>query len=236
MTILTLNLHCYAEDHIKDNQMRIVDKIIEHDVDVACFQEACQSVDMCYLNDIQKELKMRGHHYEHVFASSNIAFDTYDEGVAILSRLNIVNTNVTHISKTQDYHDWKTRKAIHADVLWSNKVIRITSIHFGWTDEKEVFETQFDTLYKALNHDMTQIICGDYNIDDKSDEYRYVTKHVYDLWDQQTKTNASTHGDKRIDYIMSNQTLSVKKQHVLFCEEDSKVSDHCGVLMTLDLK
>ncbi len=236
MTILTLNLHCYAEENILENQLRIVDAMIDHEVDVVCFQEACQHKEKCYVKDLQKQLQARGHHYEYVFESSNIAFDKYDEGIAILSRLKIVNSRVTKISKTQDYHDWKTRIAIHADVLWSDDVVRITSVHFGWTDEIEVFETQFDTLYGHLDKQMTHIICGDYNIDEKSQEYRYVTKHLYDLWDIKAQQRSSTHIDKRIDYVMSLQKLDVKKQHVLFCEEGNRVSDHCGVLMMLDFK
>lgn len=234
MTILTLNLHCYAEEHIQRNQQRIVEAIINHKIDIVCFQEACKQDGHGYVNEIKRLLLQKGYDYEVVFAASNIAFETYDEGVAILSRLPIVNSSVTNISTTNDYYDWKTRIAIHADIMVSDQIIRITSVHIGWTDDKEVFESQFDTLYQHINKDVTHMICGDFNIHDKSKEYLYVTKHLIDLWELKNHENAWTHGNSRIDYIMSNKRLPVTHQQLLFHEDDKKVSDHHGVLMTIE--
>ena len=235
MTILTLNLHCFAESDIQRNQQILTETIIKENIDIICFQEACRKEKQDYVSAIQSMLHLQNNHYEMYYKASNIAFNEFDEGVAILSKIPVEHVETTWLSKTTEYNNWLSRVAITVTLKGFEQHITVTSVHFGWTDDIEKFEDQFNIFYESLDKNVTNIVCGDFNIPDNSKEYRYITTKLVDLWNQHISIPESTFGDQRIDYIMATKELSVASQKVLFKSKDIAISDHQGVMMTLDL-
>jgi len=252
LKILTLNLHCFVEKNIKENQKQIVETIINEDIDIIFFQEVAQSEELeIIFNDIKKDnygyiikslLEEKGYHYYYHYKIGNLSFNKYDEGLAILSKTKMFHMEHHFISKKVDYNSWTTRVIVSAKTIVNNRTLSLTSTHFGWSDGFEVFEDQVDSLLDNLNPKELNIIAGDFNVLAGSDEYDYFINQGYiDLFYNNEKKyfNTPTHYDdtdtitvsSRIDYIMCNQKLEVTNRKILF--KDKKVSDHYGVLLEI---
>jgi maltose 6'-phosphate phosphatase len=255
MRILTLNLHCFAEDNIEENQKLIADTILKEDIDIIFFQEVAQSENLTIMfNDIKKDnygyiiktlLEEAGHSYYYHYKIGNLSFNKYDEGLAILSKTKMFHMEHYFISKKVEYSDWSTRVIVSAKTKINNKTLTLTSTHFGWSDGYEVFEDQVDSLLDNLNQKDTNIIAGDFNVKAGSEEYNYfLNKGYIDLFYNGEKEffNVPTHvndmdiqvGSSRIDYIMSNKEFKIIERKIIF--KDKKVSDHFGVLIEIDFK
>lgn len=252
MKILTLNLHCFAETDIQSKQALIVNEIVSQSCDVIFLQEVAQSktknfIDSTkYIQSIEirednyaysllKSLQGLGLSYYMVYSVSNEAFGEYDEGLAILSKNPFLKHDHTYVSKTQDYNDWKTRKIIFGDVQFQNQVVRLICVHLGWADEVEVFEYQFKKLLQSLDLKLLNIVSGDFNVSDISSEYEYTQMYLYDVIGSDKKTKDPTHGDSRIDFIMTSKPTQITHYHTLFKTVEEQVSDHRGILVTLSL-
>ena len=254
MKLLTLNLHCFAEDNIKDNQKMIADSIIEKGIDVIFFQEVAQSKHLDILaNDIKENnyayvikniLKEKGYDYHIHYKTGNMAFGKYDEGLAIISKTKLFDFKHFYISKTIDYNDWNTRVIVTAKTKINDKILTLTSAHLGWSNGFEVFENQFDKLLDNLDSSDYNIIAGDFNVKAGSKEYDYVVNRGYiDTFynDERKHFLTPTHlddmdvqiGSNRIDFIMSNRQFKLIKREIIF--KESRVSDHYGVLVELDI-
>lgn len=251
MNILTLNLHCFAEENIQQNQQIIANFIADNDVDVVFFQEVGQPVDGDILyGDVKvgnyaqtvKELLAEYHSYDLYYKISNRAFGTYDEGLAILTKQTQQNQRYFYVSNTVDYEDWHTRIIVASDIVVNGEVVSLYSTHLGWTEGDEVFENQVDRLFSQTNPSTIQLYAGDFNVPSISKEYQYIIdQSMYDLFYSgnidyfYTPTHISDMdvqvGENRIDYVFSNQPLLVTKRDVVFTEP--KVSDHYGVFISL---
>jgi len=98
LKLMTLNLHCFAEDEITTKQRIIVETIISKKPDIICLQEVAQpqSEDGISRTNIHKdnyglrlveEVQQRANiKYYFYYKSIKRSFNIYDEGVAILSR------------------------------------------------------------------------------------------------------------------------------------------------------
>ena len=253
MKILSLNLHGFEEKNILLKQKLIVDTIIKEDIDIVFLQEVAQSIHSDILfNDIKEDnygyrltkiLQETGHTYYYHYKTGNIAFNKYDEGLAILSKTKLFDIKDFFISKTNSYDSWNTRVIVSAKTIINNKVFTLASIHFGWTDGFEVFEDQVDSLLDNLNNEDTNIIAGDFNVEAGSNEYNYIVNKGYiDLfYNGETKffkvpthlENMDIHTvSSRIDYVMSNKKSEILNRKILFNEK--RVSDHFGVFVELD--
>lgn len=254
MKLLTLNLHCFAEENIKQNQGIISDFIIEREIDVCFFQEVAQHFENKVIKDRIKEenyvfdliqlLQEEGHTYYMHFDYSKRGYGVYDEGLAIISKTPLYNKDSYHVSKKVDYHDWKTRMNVSCETLFQNKEIVLTSIHLGWSDEIETFEEQFDETMIHIDKNKLNLIAGDFNVSEGSKEYHHVVG--YDLTDlyyngEKTYYHDITHLDyidvkeeaTRIDYVFSNKPLKTMKREVVF--KDTRVSDHFGVYIEIEV-
>ena len=76
-----------------------------------------------------------------------MGYDKYDEGMAIFSKNPIHSSCVFNLSNTNDYHNWKTRKAlgIHTEKGW------FFTVHMGWwKDEEEPFKAQWESFSENI--------------------------------------------------------------------------------------
>ncbi|MDD4913531.1 MAG: carbohydrate-binding protein [Methylococcales bacterium] len=261
LKVLILNLHCYQEDR-QDEKFSLIARVIdEQAVDVVCFQEVAE-----HWNDGQGDWLSNAAHIINQRLSqpfnlytdwSHIGFGRYREGVAILSRHALLDSQSRYVSDNADIHSIHSRKVVMVgiDPPYMGPV-NIFSAHLSWWEDG--FREQFQRLCEWADSLRTTapgatLLCGDFNITAGSAGYRQVVEaNRYD--DQYLAVNAQglfenifriddphwrdyPADDYRIDYIFMNRdsTLRAVAARVLFTEWDyGQVSDHCGYLMTFE--
>ena len=248
---MSLNLHCFAEEDIPNKQKLIVQEIINGDYDVIFLQEVAQSkiskkinsTEFVQSDEIRQDnyaytllniLKSKGYNYYLIFSISNEAFSVYDEGLCIMSKVPFIDQKAFYVSRIIDYKDWRTRKIISGKIRWNSKIIQLTSVHLGWTDEIEVFEKQVDKLIEETLTDDFSIYAGDFNVPDDSKEHQYLINKMHDSANH-LKENDSTHGNHRIDYVMVSTPVVTEFYKTIFKNPENSVSDHKGIATGLKI-
>lgn len=254
LKILTLNLHCFAENNVETKQNIIASRIDELKIDVIFLQEVTQSQNNQILTNtniksdnyglfLQELLAKKGQKYYFYYEPIKKSFDIYDEGIGILSKYPLEFVKSKLISKSKDYSNWKTRKALIYKLKLNEKTLTLATTHFGWSDGIEVFEDQFDLVSKDIITNELAILAGDYNIYVESMEYKHIIdKGWFDIFRDQAdfykrptfRGDDNTHLNKiRIDYIMTNKPVRLINQKILFIED--RVSDHYGVFVMIEI-
>ncbi|XFA98738.1 endonuclease/exonuclease/phosphatase family protein [Candidatus Izemoplasma sp. B36] len=250
LKLLTLNLHCLAEENLDDKQNLIVEEIIKNDIDIIFLQEVAQSSDKPIIYDHVKEdnygfvlkdkLKNMGYRYNYYFDAFKHSFDKCDEGLAILSKTKLDLLESKYISNIKDYNNWKTRKVLIYRM--SQHHINLATSHFGWSDETERFEEQFDRAIESFKKNELTILAGDFNISYNSKEYHHILKNNFiDIFSKKESfiNQITFKGDplnkehRRLDYFFTNQPVMLIDQKILF--KDKRVSDHFGVYVEIKL-
>ncbi|MBU1020601.1 MAG: endonuclease/exonuclease/phosphatase family protein [Firmicutes bacterium] len=252
MKILTLNLHCYAEEDVLKKQQIIAQTIIEHQIDVILLQEVAQTEQKQILFDeikednygylLQQMLLSKGYQYDYYYQTGNRSFGIYDEGLAILSKHKLLDKRKFYVSKKINYDDWSTRLIVGAQINLEDITVSFTSAHLGWSDGQEVFEDQVDKLFSNLKKNEIHILGGDFNVPAGSKEHQYLMSKGYqDIFYNEEKDyfNTPTHkdnidekkGSSRIDYLFTNHPYILKSREILF--QKFPVSDHYGVLVEI---
>ncbi|XMB72915.1 endonuclease/exonuclease/phosphatase family protein [Mycoplasmatota bacterium WC30] len=253
LKLLTLNLHCFAEQNIEQNQKLVAEMIIKYDVDIVFLQEVAQTMNLPIIKDnikennygymIQQELSGQGYIYNYYYEPIKESFGSNDEGLGIISKKPLKFLSSKYISKTIDYGNWKTRKVLAYELETDSKKIALATTHFGWSDGYEVFEEQFTLATEDfINIDLV-ILAGDFNIVSDSKEYKYITKNGWnDVFykNPDFKNTPTFRGDEdtmrrqvKIDYIMTNKEVELLNQKILFIED--RVSDHYGVFAEIEV-
>ena len=244
--LLSLNLHCLEEDNLLDKQRRIVDTIIEFEVDIVFLQEVAQTQAKPILYDnikednyaytLQQLLLQKGLKYNLYYLPIKYAFDKYDEGVAFLSKEPMDIIDSRYISKTRDYQNWKSRRIFVA----KQDHLYYATTHLGWSDGNEVFEDQVAQALAALPKQEPFILAGDFNVTPDSNEYQYLMDQgLQDCFHNTPYYNQPTHKDQmdihaegsKIDYMMSNQEITTSHHQILL--KDQPVSDHYAIFMKI---
>ena len=254
LKILTQNLHCLVEKNLLTKQHILANKIAELDIDIVFLQEVAQTktphhpsktsvADDNYGLVLQKLLKHKGLQYHFYFEPIKESFSIYDEGVAILSKYPLEYVEAKVISKTNDYSNWKTRKALVYKLSLNHKTLALATTHFGWSDEVETFEDQFDLINETLIKEDLAILAGDYNIYPESKEYKHIIKRGWldvfkddKVYIQKPTFSGedNTHFQKiRIDYIMTNKPVTLVDKEILFTKD--RISDHYGVFVEISI-
>lgn len=257
MRLLTLNCHSWQEDN-QINKIKYLAQVIKkNQYDVIALQEVSQRIDEEKVNNLIKkdnfamllvnELNnINENKYNFVWDYSHIGYDIYEEGLAILTKNEIVNSKSFYISKTDDKKNYRSRNIVSITINVNNEKIDFYSCHTGWwNDEIEPFKYQADKLLNNINKERLSFIMGDFNNNAyvKDEGYDYLIKNglidTYAL--AQDKDNGVTvkgeiagwesqSEDKRLDLILVNKKIDVLKSNVIFNEENEEViSDHYGV-------
>ncbi|MGD0959582.1 MAG: endonuclease/exonuclease/phosphatase family protein [Methylomonas sp.] len=262
LKVMILNLHCRQEEQQDDKFTLIAKAIDEQMADVVCLQEVSEFWNegrgdwpSNAANIINQRLRQPFYLYTDW---SHLGFDQYREGVAILSRFPLLNTQARYVSESHDAYSIHSRKVvmaqIHAPYMGN---VNVYSVHLSWWEDG--FSQQFIQLHEWVGSlsggsDAT-MLCGDFNISAGSPGYwQVVNTHQYD--DQYSVVNArnsppgrhrvndahwrrSTADDGRIDYIFmpKNSPLQATYARILFTDADyGRVSDHVGFIMTFEPK
>lgn len=270
--MLTLNTHSLIEQNYEEKLVYFVNAIVKYEPDIIALQEVNQTSDESSLSDkflkgytqcqSAVPLKKDNHAYRVVklLLEKNInyywtwlpiknGYDKYDEGLAILSKKEILETDTVLVSCINDYNNWKTRKilGIYSGDEW------FYSVHLGWWDDKsDQFSDQWSRLSKRLTGKENVWLMGDFNncAEIRNEGYDLIKKSgwqdtfeiarekddgitvgtVIDGWkDKITDTNGM-----RIDFIWTNSENIIERTNVIFNGKNEPViSDHYGVMITV---
>lgn len=196
-------------------------------------------------------LERAGVFYCWTWIPLKIGYDIYEEGLAIMSRQPIEDTDQFFISEARDFHNWKTRKmlGIRVENCW------YYTAHMSWWDDpEEPFAKQWDHVMQNLADKKQCFVMGDFNCpaEISGEGYDYVCvsgwHDTYSL--AKEKDEGITVGtvidgwrermDKavdgmRIDQIWSKEPVGVKgSQVILNGKRGPVVSDHYGVEVMLE--
>lgn len=263
LKVMILNLHCYQEERQDYKLSQIATAIDELAVDVVCLQEVAEHWNDGHgdwasnaANIINQRLNQSMYLYTDW---SHLGFDKYREGVAILSRYPLEQTESRYVSENQDPYSIHSRKVAKSQIQVPYMgAINVFSAHLSWWEDgfKQQFERLCQWAESQLNDEVkTTLLCGDFNIAAGSLGYQqvvngnryedqYLAANHHGLFEQIFRVNDPHWGnmladDYRIDYIFMNKDsdLRVTSARVLFTDGDyGQVSDHCGYLMTFEPK
>ncbi|KOO37353.1 endonuclease/exonuclease/phosphatase family protein [Priestia koreensis] len=258
MKLLTLNCHSWQEENQWEKISTLATTIQEKQYDVIALQEVSQSIDSPPLhNHLKKdnfaavlldELQKIGvTDYEYVWDFPHIGYETFEEGLAILTRHPIKESDSFYVSQSTNHDYWKTRKIVRATISYNGVPLSFYSCHLGWwEDEDEPFQFQADQLLSYVQtHKELGFLMGDFNNNafTKDEGFDYLkSQGLHDTyllasekdagitvegkiagWDQNKK-------DLRLDIIFATKPVEVRSSRVIFNERNkSIVSDHYGV-------
>ena len=271
MKLLTLNTHSLVEDNYSTKLDAFVSAIAEQRPDIIALQEVNQTIaetqaDVisegyvpCVENIVIRKdnhvykaaelLEGAGVKYYWTWLPLKKGYNKYDEGIALMSRSRIIETDVVRISETDDYNNWKTRKIIGirteaAPDEW------FFSVHYGWWDDlDEPFQNQWQKTAEYMKKYSRVWLMGDFNspAEVRNEGYDMINGGGwYDSYTlARTRDNGITVGkvidgwrDKvsgtdgmRIDQIWCSQKAEIASSEVIFNGANKPVvSDHYGVV------
>ncbi|MFW0111066.1 endonuclease/exonuclease/phosphatase family protein [Rothia sp. CCM 9416] len=194
--------------------------------------------------------------YHWAWAVSHLGFERYDEGVALLTREPMQRLECIDVSPTYTDQDVARRVVIAAKLGAEHGGLWVTSAHMSWWEVEgaSLFAQEFEILNRSLRElagSETVLLAGDFN------NAAEVTDEGYTLmrslgWHDTYLTASQIQGEHtvhkaihgwtnftqalRIDLVLANQPLDVAQHSVVFPDtSDQAISDHSGLLLTLNL-
>lgn len=273
MRLLTLNTHSLAEEDYERKLIAFADAAAVLQPDIIALQEvsqtaAAEEMPKCQLTGyrpcsasavIRRDnhvcraallLAERGVPFYWTWLPMKCGYGRFDEGIALMSRSPILETDVVCVSRRDDYDSWKTRKLLgirteNAPDTW------FYSVHFGWwNDAEEPFCEQWQRTQAHMEPRGQVWLMGDFN------NPAAVRGEGYDLMERsgwhdsyvlaETRIGcdtavscidgwSGTEGESsgmRIDQIWCRRKERVSASEVVFDGgRFPVVSDHCGVMI-----
>jgi maltose 6'-phosphate phosphatase len=275
LLILTINLHTYQEARQNEKLNMIADVIGKMNVDFICFQECAQNKYSAITGGIIREDNMalvisqriREKYqvtYDFAWNWSHYGWEVWEEGVAVLSRHPVIQSEDRYVSTNTGTGSITSRKVIYASCQAPGGLFNIFSAHTHWrtslTDEEQNRQVENIKLMvsekETITPDAFSIVCGDFNGNPTSD---YPWSEGYNTMMRPSGYSDSfleVHPDAnqtpaqsiyntvggslpgRIDYIFvkKNPRIRVADSQIIFTNEVvGTVSDHFGVLTKIIL-
>jgi len=275
LLILTINLHTYQETRQNEKFNMITDAIGKMDIDFIAFQECAQHKSAVIVEGIIREDNMAliiserlkdkyDVDYNFVWNWAHYGWNVWEEGVSILSKHPLLDTDERYVSSNTNTGTITSRKVIYGSYQMAEGVINVFSAHTHWrtslTDEEQ--NNQIENIRimveekESSTQDIVSFVCGDFNSNPTSDypwsegyntmmgdnDYLDTFFEIYP--DANTKPAQSIYntigGDfpGRIDYIFMKDSIhfSVEDSQIIFKDDViGTVSDHFGVLTKVSL-
>ncbi len=280
MKILTLNTHSLAEEDYENGLVCTAGAILKEQPDILAFQEVNQEAGQPLLpEDALKGYVpcagfagavRRGNHaarlaallreggcpYVWTWLPVKLGYGIYDEGLALFSRSPIEETDQISLSRTRDYGNWKTRKALGIQVRAAGERTDawFYTVHMGWWDDaEEPFKEQWERLEAGVREKRARgavWAAGDFNSPAhvRGQGYDYVKssgwKDTYELAGERDEgltvqaaidgwRERREDGGMRIDYIWCSDCVKAESSRLIFDGKNyPRVSDHCGIILT----
>ncbi len=269
--LLTLNTHSLLEDDYQRKINTFVDVIAKELPNIIALQEVNQSVNadkvsLSFLDgytpadddiiirsdnhvyNVVLKLQKMGIKYYWTWLPIKCGYQKFDEGIALLSLSPITNTDIILLSRTDDYYNWKTRKALGITTKETGSDW-FYSIHMGWwNDNQEPFSQQLERLQRGIAGKEGIWLMGDFNNPAEEREMGYdmlVSAGWHDTFTlAETKSPGITvpgaidgwHKVKegmRIDQVWFSKNTHISRSEVIFNGDNYPVvSDHFGVMVT----
>lgn len=267
MKLLTLNTHSWQEDNQLQKLEVVAQAIIDQGCDVIALQEVNQHQLSAVVNEqilsnhpvhednygylLQQKLAELGHDYYLTWDFVHQSYDVYQEGLAFLSRLPIIERQVIDLNDDYDERNWKHRRAVRITVAYQQREIDFYNCHCGWwNDEESSFVDHLNRITATLSLRLSFLL-GDFNNPShiRNEGYDYALQcNLHDCYSISESKDTGTTVIKnidgwqqnsqalRLDYIFSNQQVAVIKHKVIFNDDFyTVVSDHFGVFSLIDI-
>ncbi len=273
--ILTINLHTYQEAQQNEKFNKITDVIGKLDVDFIAFQECAQNKSAVIFEGIIREDNMAliisdrlkekyNADYNFVWHWSHYGWTIWEEGVAIMSKHPLLDTDERYVSSNTSTGTITSRKVIYGSYQIPQGVINIFSAHTHWrtslTDEEQ--NNQIENIKimvdekDSSSQDIVSFVCGDFNSNPTSDypwsegyntmmnngDYLDTFLEIYpDANNTPAQSIYNTIGGDfpgRIDYIFmkDNVRFNVEDSQIIFKNSGiGTISDHYGVITKVSL-
>lgn len=268
--ILTVNLHTYQELQQSEKFNIIVDLIGKMDVDFIAFQECAQKRTATISTGIIREDNMAmiisdrlkekyGANYNFVWDWAHYGWNSWEEGVAILSKHPLTDTGSKYISVSTSKENITSRKVIYGSYQVAGGTINMFSAHTHWrtseTDEEHNNQiTRIKLMASEKEASVTgavSFVCGDFNANptsyypwsesydtmvgdnDYTDTFLEIYPNANNKPAQSIYNTVGGDYPGRIDYIFmkENSRYQVQESQIVFTGSVlGEVSDHFGVL------
>ena len=268
--VLTINLHTYQESEQAKKLEKLIDVIGQLDIDFIALQECAQhksspitsgiiredNMALIISNRLQEKYNLE---YNFVWNWAHYGWNVWEEGVAVLSKHPLIDTDEKYISSNTSTNNILSRKVIYGAYQIPEGMINVFSAHTHWrtseTDDEQNSQIQnikdMASDKENANHSVTTFICGDFNGNPTSsfpwsEGYQTMMENAeyedtfLEVFPNANNTPAqsiyNTVGGTypgRIDYIFSrnNGAFEIADAQIIFTNTVSgKISDHNGVL------
>lgn len=194
-----------------------------------------------------------GLQHQWLWFMAHIGFGEWEEGVALLTPHPIAGAEGWFVSGEGSQQRWNARRLLVAEVRPEPaRHITCASAHLSWwEDPDEPFAPQFNRAHAIVRRRTEDaILAGDFNVRDDGPGYRHMMAQG-DWTDAHAAAVApappvgtfpgdiagwSGQGAGRIDYVLSRGPhLRPRAARTLFDTQESRVSDHFGLLVDFDL-
>ena len=264
MKLLTLNCHSWQEENQAEKIKYLSSVIKEKQYDVIALQEVSQRIDANSVDSkikednfarlLIKELnKLDEYKYNFIWDYSHIGYDIYEEGLAILTIHEIKDYKSFYISQSNNKNDYRSRNIVSITIEQNGELVDFYSCHAGWwNDDIEPFKYQAEKLLENISSERLSFVMGDFNNNAlvRNEGYDYlINKGLIDTYciAEEKDSGVTVKGeiagweaqaeDKRLDLILSNKEIKVKKSNVIFNKINKQViSDHYGVEVFIENK
>lgn len=245
---MTLNLNYYVDKHGSWSlRKQLIKKAISQaKPDIIAFQAVAK--DPTQENDInqaQQLSQLLPEYAYHIFQTATTYDNGKEEGMAILSRIKISDSEFINLSLREGLDDASKRILLQATFNLSSGPFYLFNGHFSW-----VFEQAQDNINEALpfinSTDGPALLVGDFNTTPDVDVLDNFRKAGWvDIWNnlypgEKGFTYESNNPSIRIDYAWANKQLNDKVTaiEIIRKEQNKKVrlSNHLGLVTTLSLE
>jgi endonuclease/exonuclease/phosphatase family metal-dependent hydrolase len=247
LKIMTLNLNYTVSKHGPWNLRKelIKEVIREASPDIIAFQAVSKDPGFEQGKDQASQLKELLPNYKHhFFQPSEIKSNGSQEGSAILSKIPIAEKNFLQL-KVIPTEDHFKRVLLRARFDLADGPFYLFNGHFSWVNEQAELNIK-ETLPYISRFNGKAILVGDLNTASDSLLFQPIKDAGWkDVWgelrsNEEGFTFESNKPFTRIDYAWANKEVikNVQSIEILHKEQQEKIrlSDHKGLLITLDLK
>lgn len=272
MKLLTLNTHSLAEEDYSRKLCEFAEAVCAESPDVIALQEVNQTASgaeigeknlrgyipckegiiICEDNHVYNAARLlheKGMDYYWTWLPVKRGYGRLDEGIALMSRSPISETDIISVSRRDDYSDWRTRRILGIRTEDSPQEW-FYSVHYGWwDDEAEPFRFQWEKTAEHIKRSGRVWLMGDFNNpaeirrqgydmiseDGWYDTYLLAEKRdsgitvgkIIDGW----RERCVSPDGMRIDFIWCSEIADIRSSQAVFNgEKYPVVSDHYGVL------